>query len=382
MVITSVWLPDGARRYQYGNRNFDLANTTSNVLGANPTISQPTNRLSTGQGYGYDDAGNLTSEPATSANGIVYDAENRQTQYTKSGQQTNYYFYDGDGHRVKKIDNNGTTVFVYNAGGQLIAEYTSGPPQGSGTSYLTNDHLGSTRVVMKADGTVARHDYLPFGEEIQAGVGGRTTGLGYVADTVRQKFTQKERDNESGLDYYLARYYASPQGRFTSADPIIIASERLIDPQQLNLYPYARNNPLRFTDPTGEIINEPTGLSNEDQKKYEKWKAAYLSTEAGREMWAKYRDDQNFTLNVAVADRGTNLANKGAEVHNNVFDASGDLSKLNSASRRSNHQERGRARLRGERLLLNGWKSEPEPGRGQTPVCVECDGACIPRPHQ
>jgi RHS repeat-associated protein len=149
--------------------------------------------------------------------------------------------------------------------------------------------------------------------------------MGYsAADSTRQKFTQKERDSESGLDYFLARYYSSPQGRFTSADPVIIARERVIDPQQLNLYSYARNNPLRFTDPTGEIINEPTGLSEEDQKKYDKWKAAYLSTEAGRAMWAKYRDDQNFTLNVEVADRGNDMANKGAEVHNNVFDANGN----------------------------------------------------------
>src|SRR6266542_333668 len=72
-------------------------------------------------------------------------------------------------------------VFVYNAGGQLIAEYTSGTPSGGGTSYLTSDHLGSMRVVMRSDGSVARHDYLPFGEEIQ-GIGGRTAGIGYVAD--------------------------------------------------------------------------------------------------------------------------------------------------------------------------------------------------------
>jgi YD repeat-containing protein len=185
---------------RYGNRNFDVANTTTNVLGPNPTIDQLTNRFATGQNYGYDSAGNLTSDPTTPAtNGIVYDAENRQTQYIKTGQSTNSYYYDGDGHRVKKINSTGTTVFVYNVHGQLIAEYTSGPPSGGGgTSYLTSDHLGSTRAVMKSDGTISRHDFLPFGEEIQVGIGGRTTALGYVADSLRQKFTQKERDNESG----------------------------------------------------------------------------------------------------------------------------------------------------------------------------------------
>jgi RHS repeat-associated protein len=273
----------------------------------------------------YDAAGNQTADAQNRT--FSYDAENRQITFNGTANQ---YFYDGDGRRVKKIDSTGTTVFVYNAGGQLIAEYHSDPVPpptgGGGTGYLTTDHLGSTRVVTDGQGNVkARYDYLPFGEELPSSVGSRSSVVGYSgADSTKQKFTQKERDTESGLDYFLARYYSSAQGRFTSADPIFIAGERVIDPQQLNLYPYARNNPLRFTDPTGEIINEPTGLSREDQEKYDKWKAAYLSTASGKATWKKYQDDQDFTLNVLVADRGSEGANKGAEVHDNVFDASGN----------------------------------------------------------
>ncbi|MGH9849010.1 MAG: RHS repeat-associated core domain-containing protein, partial [Blastocatellia bacterium] len=48
----------------------------------------------------------------------------------------------------------------------------------------------------------------------------RSASLGYGADSTRQKFTSKERDNETGLDYFLARYYSSTQGRFTSPDPL------------------------------------------------------------------------------------------------------------------------------------------------------------------
>src|SRR6185369_16041139 len=169
---------------------------------------------------GYDSAGNLTTD--FQGRSFEYDGENRQTKFNTTA---GLYFYDGDGRRVKKTDINGTTVFVYNVGGQLVAEYHSDPVQpgagGGGTSYLTSDHLGSTRLVTKSDGSVkARYDYLPFGEELGSGIGGRTVPMGYgAADSTRHKFTQKERDNESGLDYFLARYYSSAQGRFTSIDP-------------------------------------------------------------------------------------------------------------------------------------------------------------------
>jgi RHS repeat-associated protein len=206
-------------------------------------------------GFGYDSAGNLTSDPTTAANAMVGDAENRQISYTKAGVATTYS-YDGDGRRVKKIDSSGTTVFVYNSGGQLIAEYHSdpvpSPAGGGGTSYLTSDHLGSTRVVTKSDGSVkARYDYLPFGEELPSTVGGRSSIAGYsAADSTKQKFTQKERDNESGLDYFLARYYSSAQGRFASPDEVF-ADQWVSDPQSWNLYSYGRNNPLNNTDPNG-----------------------------------------------------------------------------------------------------------------------------------
>ncbi|HLA12900.1 MAG TPA: RHS repeat-associated core domain-containing protein [Pyrinomonadaceae bacterium] len=96
-----------------------------------------------------------------------------------------------------------------------------------------------------------RHDYLAFGEEWFAGMGGRTTNEGYVADGVRQKLTRKERDIETGLDYFLARYYSNVQGRFTSPDQILITPDRQLVPQLLNLYSYVGNNPLVYEDPTG-----------------------------------------------------------------------------------------------------------------------------------
>jgi RHS repeat-associated protein len=80
--------------------------------------------------------------------------------------------------------------------------------------------------------------------------------MGYVAgDNVRQQFTSKERDNETGLDYSIHRYYSSTQGRFTSADPIPMTSQRPSDPQQLNLYAYVRGNPSVKVDPSGLDLN-------------------------------------------------------------------------------------------------------------------------------
>jgi RHS repeat-associated protein len=208
---------------------------------------------------------------------MQYDGENRMISYTNSG-VTTAYSYDGDGRRVKRVVGSGgpspvTTVFVYNAGGQLVAEYTdstSPPPGPGGTSYLTTDYLGSTRVVTGplSGGSVAvraRYDYLPFGEELASGTGGRTVGMGYGgADGTRQKFTQKERDPESELDYFLARYYSSAQGRFTSADGVFNDSDPAV-PQSWNKYAYVRNNPLRYIDPTGEKADVSINTDEENK---------------------------------------------------------------------------------------------------------------------
>jgi RHS repeat-associated protein len=245
---------------RYGNRRIDTAQTTANVQPVNnPTFDLTSNRIATGQGYGYDRAGNVTSDPAYI---YTYDAENRMATSLDTEARTTSYAYDGDGRRVKKVAPSGITVFVYNAMGQMVAEYAdTNLPVAGQTSYLTDDALGTPRVITDANGGVmARHDYLPFGEEISVGVGGRTgnpnnqVDKGYVNDNVKQKFTQKERDLETGLDYFGARYYGSMMGRFMSTDPIVVTPERFYDPQQFNQYAYVRNNPLRFVDPTGKIL--------------------------------------------------------------------------------------------------------------------------------
>jgi RHS repeat-associated protein len=70
-------------------------------------------------------------------------------------------------------------------------------------------------------------------------------------DAIDRKFTGKERDSETGLDWWSSRYISSAQGRFTSPDPIGKSGADPSDPQSWNQYAYARNNPLRYTDPDG-----------------------------------------------------------------------------------------------------------------------------------
>ena len=210
--------------------------------------------------YTHDASGNVLSLNGTS----TYDGENRlvTATYIPDPTMTNLVWtlrhtYDGDGRRVKteRIKPDGTTVdsattYVYGAGGELVQEYGS-PVVTPGRTYLTGDALGSTRLVTKSGGDAAtivssRHDYLPFGEEIARG-----TGFG---GGPTQKFTGKERDGETGLDYFGARYMAAAQGRFTSPDPVKISGQRVLDPQQWNQFAYVRGNPLRFIDPDGREL--------------------------------------------------------------------------------------------------------------------------------
>ena len=172
--------------------------------------------------------------------------------------------------RVKKlVGENGR--FVYGLGGELVAEfdgssgnlkkeYISGgisieptAVNANGTQYATGDHLGSPRVITNSGGSVvSRHDYMPFGEELGAGTGGRTTGMGFSnsGDNNRKKFTGYQRDTETGLDYAQARYYGNTQGRFTSPDPFS-GSATIANPQTFNRYAYCGNNPVNSTDPSG-----------------------------------------------------------------------------------------------------------------------------------
>jgi RHS repeat-associated protein len=107
-------------------------------------------------------------------------------------------------------------------------------------TYYHLDAIGSVRMVTDAAGlVVGRYDYQPFGLPLD-----RVP----PPPPERLQFAGKERDSETGFDYFGGRYYSSVQGRFTSPDP---AAHDLVNPQTFNKYRYALNNPLRYIDRDG-----------------------------------------------------------------------------------------------------------------------------------
>ena len=95
-------------------------------------------------------------------------------------------------------------------------------------------------------------------------------------------FTGKERDAETGLDYFGARYFSGAQGRFTSPDPTFMTRHRIGDPQQWNLYAYTRNNPLKYIDPDGRDLRLASGVSGKDRQYLIQNLARLYSTDKGR----------------------------------------------------------------------------------------------------
>jgi len=216
---------------------------------ASTAYNAATNRLTT---VTYDDTtGNQVSySPYT----LAYDAENRLISATSLANGSASYRYDGEGRRVTEsrcgsansstgctMQTPGaiTTVFVYDAMGNLAADYSSGWAQPDGLRFVTVDALGSTRLTTDASGgDIRRFDYSPYGE-LRTG-NGRSTAPGYGRMRPSMQFTGKERDDSmTRLDYFGARYFGASQGRFTTPDPVNANILRVINPPRWNMYAYA-----------------------------------------------------------------------------------------------------------------------------------------------
>lgn len=142
------------------------------------------------------------------------------------------------------------------------AELTPPQPPVVPPVFYHPDHLGSTNLTTDTKGAVLSEVvYYPFGA-IRHSVNLRTGSSALPA----YGFSDKERDTESGLNYFEARYCDTALSRFTAVDPTIALDPMRFarTPQALNLYAYAANNPLRYIDPTG---HEPTPAQQAKQEK-------------------------------------------------------------------------------------------------------------------
>jgi RHS repeat-associated protein len=212
-------------------------------------------------GYGYDVAGNMTSDP-TDLVTSTYDPENRIAAATKNGVSTTYT-YDDDGNRVEKTSGGTGTLYWYMApgivaesdlAGNLQSEYVFFDGErmarkdfpGLAVSYYFSDHLKTTDIVTDALGNIKNEsDFYPWGGELQFA----------NSDSNHYTFTGKEDDKETGFYYFGARYYSNGMGRFItpdwSATPVPVPYADLDDPQSLNQYSYVRNIPTVKVDPDG-----------------------------------------------------------------------------------------------------------------------------------
>lgn len=156
-----------------------------------------------------------------------------------------FYIYSFDGQLLAEYNLYGECVrdYIY-MGAQLVAEYRPSPSQ---YLYYMGDQINSTRVVTDDTGTVVYSAaYDPYGGIQQTPVDSFDPAL---------KFSGKERDGESGLDYFGARYYDMSQYRFVQADVPIDIAGACMNPQGWNAYGFCLDNPLSTPGPSGDLRN-------------------------------------------------------------------------------------------------------------------------------
>jgi RHS repeat-associated protein len=266
---------------RYGNR-FQSGSTANFGVGFVPVVTSDinpvTNRfIQTGSTpTTYDEAGNITGDGKFRNLYYSYDANNRVLTIDDPGDLVQISIYDAAGQRVQAVAYSTTLRnTIYDVFGQQVADYTGSggtlereniyrfgqllatyEGATSALKYVLTDAQGSTRAVISNSGgnsaILARHDYLPFGEEIGSGTGQRTGGQGGqgygAADTNRQKFGLTERDDPTGLDHTWFRKYENNAGRWTTPD---LLGGNISDPQSFNRYAYVTNDPVNLVDPSG-----------------------------------------------------------------------------------------------------------------------------------
>ncbi len=231
-----------------GNRLSDLStsgwsNNTSNELTSRPGLS-----------YTFDANGNTTGKTdSTGTTSYTWDLENRLTSATLPGAGGIVSFkYDPFGRRIYKSSSSGTSIFAYdndnlieetNSAGAVVARYTQTQNtdealamlRSGATSFYEIDGLSTVTSLSNAAGALAQtYTFDSFGNQ--------TASSGSLTNAFR--FTGREFDSETNLQFSRARYYDPSSGRFLSEDPIKFDGG-------VNFYRYVGNDPTDSTDPYG-----------------------------------------------------------------------------------------------------------------------------------
>ncbi|MCG7893952.1 MAG: FG-GAP-like repeat-containing protein [Candidatus Thiodiazotropha taylori] len=235
------------------------------------------NGTSTIEPYTHDPHGNMTSMPHLAQ--MEWDFEDQLQSVDLGGGGTAFYVYDASGERVRKVieQQNGTLkeerIYLggfeiyrkYNANGNAVVleretlhvmddqqrialvesktvDINHDPSPKELIRYQLGNHLGSASVELDKDGRVISYEeYSPYGSTVYQAV-----DKAIKAAAKRYRYTGGERDEESGLNYHGARFYALWLGRWTSYDPMYLEYPKSESP-----YLYSANSPISFVDPDG-----------------------------------------------------------------------------------------------------------------------------------
>lgn len=261
-------------------RNYLYAATSNRLL----ATSHPGSESDVSLPYTYDEHGSMTSMPHLQAMEWDYaDRLQRTRPINGADPQDTYFTYDAGGERVRKVfvHNGSIKERIYLGGYEIFRKRPTNPEAAiefeRQTLHLMDDqrrvamvetkaredrevieaptsrwrfhldnHLGSAAIELDVHGNVISYEeYHPYGSTAF-----QITDGNAEISAKRYRYTGKERDDETGLYYHGARYYACWLGRWTSADPA-----GMVDGP--NLYAYGSANPVRFTDPSGMDPAEP-----------------------------------------------------------------------------------------------------------------------------
>jgi len=321
--ISGSWSYDS-----FGNRT---AQTFTNGANSNWATYNSANRITTAStavaGYVYDNSGNTLYD---GNNRYWYDAEGQlcaAQSLAITGLPVIQYVYDAEGARIAKgtlsatppsytatcapplgVGFTLTARYLVGLGGDQVTEIDGAGSwrhsnvfsaarltatyDTKGLHYELADPLGTKRVQADTSGRIEESCVsLPFGDALSCT---QNSALSTADDATEHHFTGKERDTESGNDYFEARYYSSAMGRFMSPDwaakvePVPYA--KLDNPQSLNLYAYVGNNPLTRVDADGH--QEEEDAEAEAREDAEFYRA--MSEAASRET---YRNAENAARN-------------------------------------------------------------------------------------